>query len=483
MTDSGPTNADATTRPNVIWILGDEHRAQAVGCLGNGQVRTPNIDALTSTPTAAVAGSPLCTPFRGSLLTGRWPHRCVPGHDAAMPDGLLTVAHAFTANGYRTAYFGKWHVDGAANRAPGERPGFQTVSPERRGGFDFWLGYENNNTQYDCWVHGHDEDGAEIERFRLPGYETDELTSLFINYLQRHIRPTGNATHPGAAEGGREPPRPLFAVLSVQPPHPPYIAPERFTTRTAEDIVLRPNVPPVDRVRDRARQDLTGYYAMIEDLDWNVGRISHTLRETGRAHDTLIVFFSDHGDMLGSHGRRLKCVPYEESIRIPFIVGSAAASRRPRLCSEGYSGLINHVDIPVTTLGLCGLDAPEWMSGTDWSGHWRMDRPLPEPLPDSAFLQLVDPGWTHGFAVDRERPWRGIVTADGWKYAVLEGQPWLMFNLREDPYETTNLALDGAFSHVRRRLQNRLERWIRETGDAFRLPDVPVHGGKGRRSM
>jgi len=465
-------NAAWPDRPNVIWIIGDELRGQALQCFGDAHVRTPHIDGLSPTPTTGIAGCPLCSPFRGSMLTGLWPHRCVPGHDIAMPDGLPTIAHAFKAAGYSTAYFGKWHVDGCANRSPGTRPAFQTVRRSRRGGFDCWIGYENNNAQYDCWVHGHDEDGSEIPHWKLPGYETDELTNLLLNYLRRRV--PGDAEHEA---GGARKGVPFFAVLSVQPPHPPYVAPEKFTSRfVPSDIVLRPNVPPVERIRIRARRDLAGYYAMIENFDWNVGRVLAALRELGLAENTVIVFFSDHGDMLGSHGRFLKCVPYEESIRIPFIVGSASHVFRPRLCREGWAGLINHVDIPATTLGLCGIDPPDWMLGTDWSGFWRSDRTLPDPVPDSAYLQLVDPGWSTGFATDRERPWRGIVTADGWKYAVLEGQPWLMFNLAEDPYETVNLALDGRYSAVRKRLQDRLEQWIHATGDAFRLPDVPVHG-------
>ncbi len=469
-------------RPNILWVLGDELRAQALQCLGNAQVRTPHIDGLTPTPATGIAGCPLCSPFRGSMLTGRWPHQCVPGHDLPLPDGMPTIAHAFRQAGYRTAYFGKWHVDGFTNRPSNTRAAFQTVQRSRRGGFDCWLGYENNNAQYDCWVHGHDEDGSEVPRWKLAGYETDELTDLLLNYLRRRAsggrrpneQPAAGDVEAAGASVRREP---FFAVLSVQPPHPPYVAPARFVSRfTAEEVVLRPNVPPVERVRARARRDLAGYCAMIENLDWNMGRILDGLRKLGLADDTVVVFFSDHGDMLGSHGRFLKCVPHEESIRIPFIVGSASDSFRPRRRRDGWCGLINHVDIPATTLGLCGIDAPAWMAGTDWSGVWRPDRPLPDPLPDSAFLQLVDPGRETGFASDRERPWRGIVTADGWKYAVLEGQPWLLFNLAEDPFETVNLALIGEFSMVRKRLQDRLDEWIRRTGDEFLLPDAPVHG-------
>jgi arylsulfatase A-like enzyme len=452
------------TRPNIIWILGDQHRAQALSCFGNTQLATPNIDSLSDTPTTGVAGCPLCSPFRGSMLTGAYPHCCVPGHDVAMPDGRRTIGHVFGENGYRTAYFGKWHVDGDTYREKGRRPAFQTVVRERRGGFSTWLGYENNNSQYDSWIHGHEECGNEVPHTKLEGYETDALTSLLTSFIAGHRHGEGDV--------------PFFAVLSVQPPHSPYVAPERFASRHTPDAIrLRPNVPPVSRVQNAARRDLAGYYAMIENLDWNVGRILDALRENGLADNTIIVFFSDHGDMHGSHGRILKCVPYEESIRIPFIVGTASASVRLTLRPTAPSPhLVNHVDIPVTTLGLCGIDAPADMAGVDYSGCWLENRDLPADAPGSAFLQLVDPGWTNRLASDRERPWRGVLTRDGWKYVVLEGQPWLMFDLNEDPYELANLALDGRFSKKRAELQECLEGWLARTGDGFALPDIPVHG-------
>ena len=168
--------------------------------------------------------------------------------------------------------------------------------------------------------------------------------------------------------------------------------------------------------------------------------------------------------MHGSHGQFLKTSPWEESIRIPFIIGGHI----PRYANKGgrVEVPINHVDIAPTTLGLCGIDVPAWMEGTDYAGYRVRDREVVNE-PDSAYLQLVVPT-RHGDSVDR--PWRGIATRDGWKYVVLEGQPWLMFNLNEDPYEQVNLAHNTRFAKQRRVLHERLARWIAETGDAFALP-------------
>jgi arylsulfatase A-like enzyme len=440
---------------NAIWILGDQHPAHALSCNGNSDLNTPHLDRLSAEGQnyeRAVSGFPLCCPFRGSMLTGLYPHECVPGHEYQMPPETPTVAHAFKEHGYDTAYFGKWHVDGFREREG--RAAMHIIPPERRGGFDTWVGYENNNSQWDCWVHG--GEGSDAFHYRLPGYETDCLTDLLLDYLRKQ----GHARRNGQEQ-------PFFAVLSVQPPHNPYLAPAEYMARhTPARVQLRPNVPPIPRIQAQAQRDLAGAYAMVENLDWNVGRVRETLVQEGLDLDTHLIFYSDHGDLHGSHGQFKKTAPWEESIRVPFIVGGL----HPRY--EGRTGRlpypINHVDIAPTTLGLCGIDKPDRMRGHDYSGHRLPDQPQPA-APDSAFLQCVIPTG-HGDSVDR--PWRGVVTLDDWKYVVLEGQPWLLFNLNEDPYELANLAHNTRYRAERRRLQERLAAWINETGDQFKLPQL-----------
>lgn len=442
-------------RPNIIWVFGDQHRAQALGCAGDPNLHTPNIDRLAGsgvTFTAAVAGTPLCCPSRGSLLTSRYPHQCVPGHEDQMPPEQPTIAIAFRQAGYRTSYFGKWHVDGFKER--NGRAAMHIVPPERRGGFDDWLGYENNNSQWDSWVHGGTGDSA--VHYRLPGYETGALTDLFVDYL----RARGREQQEG--EG-----RPFFAVLSVQPPHDPYVAPAEWMARhTPGEIRLRPNVPDIPAVVEQARRELAGYYAMIENLDWHLGRIRSALDEANISDQTLIVFFSDHGDLHGSHGQFRKTAPWEEAIRVPFIIGGGVPFYGAKV--GRFPVPLNHVDIAPTTLGLCGIDPPEWMAGTDYSAYFVKGR-TPASEPDSAYLQLCVPTG-HAHSVDRA--WRGVVTRDGWKYVCLQGQPWLLFNLNEDPYELANHAHNSRYAHKRRQLHDRLAEWVHATGDSFTLPQL-----------
>ncbi len=475
--------------PNVLWVFGDQHRAHATSYRGDPNVFTPNIDNLTREGMrfdAAVAGAPWCTPFRGALLTGRYPHQTgATRTPSALSAEIPTVAHAFETAGYHTAYVGKWHLDGSNDAT-------HYVPPERRGGFRYWMGYENNNNQHECYVHGTDGETP----VRLPGYETDALSDLLIEHLRGHVggaarsaaATVGSAVGSGSAgAAGTLTPatdgpdyRPFFAVLSVQPPHgpnvtptnPPYGAPRIHPAA----IELRRNVPVTAGVEQRARFNLAGYYAMIENLDYNIGRIRSALTGMGVDRDTYVVFFSDHGDMMGSHGQFGKSTPWEEAIRVPFIVHRAGGDYNMRVGSSDAP--LNHVDIAPTSLGLCGIAAPEGMVGYDYSAHcirpdapeYRGD-PRPEAEPHSAYLQQIPPK-RHAHTVNR--PWRAVVTRDGWKYACTPGNDWLLFHNADDPYEQANHVFDAYYQQRKERCHRLLADWIESTGDRFPLPDIAL---------
>ncbi len=440
----------------MIWVFGDQHRAQALSVNGDPNVRTPHVDNLAEMGvnfTHALSGFPLCCPFRGSLVTGRYPHHCVPGHEYPLPDGQPTLAQPFKENGYQTAYFGKWHLGGHHERD--YRGANFIVPPAKRGGFDTWVGYENNNSQYDCWVHG--GAGKDAFHYRLPGYETDELTNLLIKYIKERGE---EAKRPGA--------KPFFAALSVQPPHNPYQAPagDRIEYQQGQ-LTLRPNVPRGGEVEATARRDLAGYYAMIGNLDFNLGRVRQALREAALEFNTHLIFFSDHGDMHGSHGMYLKTNPYEESIRVPFVIGGEMPAAYGGRRRGRVPALLNHVDIAPTTLGLCGIKKPSWMEGVDLSHH-RINKPAAQAEPDSAYLQQVVPT---GHPNSINKPYRGVVTRDGWKYVCFANQSWLLFNLNEDPYELANQAHNNRYRAERKKLIDRTRQWIADTGDKFEVPE------------
>jgi arylsulfatase A-like enzyme len=160
--------------------------------------------------------------------------------------------------------------------------------------------------------------------------------------------------------------------------------------------------------------------------------------------------------------------PHEESIRIPFLMGGESPHGYGGRGNGTFKVPLNHVDIAPTTLGLCGIRKPEWMEGTDYSSY-RLRGRAPAGEPDSAYLQSVIPTM-HGDSVDK--PWRGIVTRDGWKYVCFDGISFLMFNLNEDPYEQANLAHNVRYRAERKRLLERLRQWVNDTGDKFNLPEA-----------
>lgn len=444
----------------MIWFLTDQMRGQALSIAGDPNVRTPNLDRLARDGAwfrSACSGTPLCCPARGSWLSGQYPHRAVPGHEMQLDPALPTVADPLNEAGYYTAWFGKWHVDGYPEHEG--RAAFHTIPLERRGRFQTWIGYENNNSQFDCWVHGH-RGADEVPMYRLPGHETDALTDMLLDEIDARAD------------------NPFFLCCSVQPPHDPYSAPQDFAGRhNPATLELRPNVPAILSIQEQARRELSGYYALIEQIDYNVGRVLRKLEERGIDDTTYIVFASDHGDQHGSHGHFRKMTPYEESIRVPFIIwGGQRWTYRP---GGTIDHPINHVDLSPTTLGLCGVEPPESMQGSDFSSVMKgpeipgYRRPELSQLPDSAYLQCVVPTG-HGPSIDE--PWRGVVTSDGFKYVALEGQAMLMYDLKEDPYEQVNLAWHSHARAKRRELNETLADWIERTGDSFRLPQFDEAG-------
>ncbi|WP_269523076.1 sulfatase-like hydrolase/transferase [Coraliomargarita parva] len=443
-------NQDSHSRsPNIIWFICDQMRGQATGANGDPNVFTPNLDnmAIAGTNfTAAVSGYPLCCPYRASMLTSRYAHNhSVQLHEDRLDPSYAVVTDVMNEHGYDTVYLGKWHIAGFKER--NGRAATWTVPKECRGRFKTWIGYENNNSQWDCYLHGHDGD-REIEHFKLKAYEADSLTDMALERIRAR----------------REGDPPLFMVVSVQPPHIPGLAPAKNRRYQAQQLDLRPNVPQM--TESQARFDLSGYYAQIENVDHNVGRIMDELREQDMIDQTHVMFFSDHGDMMGSHGRFGKCVPYEESVRVPFIIGGGVPMRYHGQEAGNAPCLLNHVDVAPTTLGLAGIEVPDWMEGFDYS-HRRTGKNYEERVseePESAYLQLLGPR-------ESSYAWRCVVTKDGWKYACVESGEWLLFDLNEDPFEMTNLAFNTRFRQKREAMKALMREWIDKTGDSFPMPE------------
>jgi arylsulfatase A-like enzyme len=223
-----------------------------------------------------------------------------------------------------------------------------------------------------------------------------------------------------------------------------------------ENIVLRPNV---SESLPRYRKELAGYYAHIAALDACLGDLLHTLEEVGITDDTIFVFTSDHGDMLGSHGQRKKQQPYDESILVPFLI------RYPRggVLARKIAMPFGTPDILPTLLGLSGIPLPATVEGTDFSDVLAGRRDPPETV---ALIACPHPfgQWWEG------RAYRGLRSRRYTYVRDVEG-PWLLFDNIEDPYQTNNLARVAGKTHLVSRLDRHLADLLAERGDQF-LPGM-----------
>ncbi|MGY8827611.1 MAG: sulfatase family protein, partial [Candidatus Latescibacterota bacterium] len=328
-------------KPNVILVFGDQWRAQACGYAGDNNVKTPHLDALAGESLNfknAVSGCPVCCPARASLLTGQVPLKHgVFVNDVSLGDGATSIGQAFAQGGYDTAYIGKWHVDGRGRS--------NYIPPERRQGFDYWKVLECTHNYNESFYYAGDSD----EKLQWEGYDAIEQTRDAEQYLRE-----------------RESEDPFLMVLSWGPPHDPYqTAPEKYKALyKQEELELRPNVPA--EFAETAREWLAGYYAHCTALDDCVGSLLQTMEEQGLSEDTIFLFFSDHGDMVGSHAMNNKQKPWDESIRVPFLLRYPA---RFGASGRELDAFIDTPDIMPTLLGLCGLDVPATVQGCDFSGY------------------------------------------------------------------------------------------------------------------
>ncbi|UCD49939.1 MAG: sulfatase [Phycisphaerales bacterium] len=426
--------APGQRRPNVVFVFADQWRAQATGYAGDPNARTPHLDALARKSVnfrTAVSGCPVCCPYRASLLTGRYPlTHGVFLNDVRLGDEAVSIARAYAQAGYRTGYIGKWHLDGMHRTA--------FIPRQRRQGFQFWkaLGCTHN---YNNSVYYGDED----VRLTWEGYDAIAQTREAQRYLRDH-----------APDG------PFALFLSWGPPHAPYhTAPEKYRARfKPQDIVLRPNVPEGDR--DKARKALAGYYAHIAALDDCIGDLLQTLEETGLADETLFVFTSDHGDMLYSRGDQKKQQPWDESIRVPFLLRYPAALGK---AGRTIDVPINTPDIMPTLLGLCNVEIPDTVEGMDFSEFLRGQADVPD---GAALISCPSPfgQWNRGRG---GREYRGVRTARFTYVRDLNG-PWLLYDNIKDPYQLTNLCDQPQYSAVQAELEAILTQKLKETRDEFR---------------
>lgn len=424
--------------PNILFVMPDQWRGMDLGSMGNTQVRTPHLDRLAGEGvqfTGMAANCPVCTPARSILLTGKYPHTTgVAVNDVPLPSEETTIAEILKEQGYYTGFVGKWHLEG------GKRlPGFVPPGP-RRQGFEFWAANICSHT-YFRQTYFRDEPNP----IHMNGYDAFTWTDLALEFLEK----------------AKERERPFCLYLQYPTPHNPYLEPPGFEGMyKPERIVLRKNWKP-GTARLGSATDIAEYYAAITCLDQEIGRLLKAVDRLGFRENTIVLFTSDHGDMLGSHGMFLKRKPWEESVRVPGIIRWPAALKGGRRSEAPFS----HVDVVPTLLGLCGIEPPPSMQGFDYAGYLEGRSGA---TPEFAHLMIYTKTETNEYS-----PWRGLRSRK-YKYARFREKPWVLYDLERDPFEMNNLAEASSHARLRERFDALIERQMRRTADRWdELKDRP----------
>jgi arylsulfatase A-like enzyme len=448
-------------KPNVLFVFADQLRYTALGCSGNRIVQTPNIDRLGREGMIfdqAYASCPICSPYRGQILTGKYPHiNGVVCNEYRFFDDQVTLPQLLEPHGYRSAYVGKWHL------------GYGPYSEHKRYGFTDLYAYNGMGGRFDV-SYWHNETGP----MKMVGYEPKVETELALEYLKSH--------------GGSG--RPVCIVMSWQPPHWTLLGksnrrygdyPQQHNVYSPDDIELSENVPL--QFRDFARREITDYYGTVTSLDACVGRILDELDRSGLTDNTIVCFSSDHGDHLSSHGygtpadswmhhtlQGSKATPYDESCHIPFLIRYPDRIGPNRRSDTFFSS----VDVLPTLLELCDIAVPEDVQGTSLAPIMLGSA---SDGPDSVYLQILGPGWP-----TRSKwlgLWRGVRNRD-YLYARWKdlGGRRLLIDLKRDPAELDNLIDNPEYAEAASRMERLLQTWIEKTRDPFdtgkRLPDTDM---------
>lgn len=429
----------AQSKPNVLFLLSDEHSFRYLGTVPepNGEpVNTDRLDSLAKFGTRfeqAYCSVPLCTPSRFCLLTGREPIRCGAWTNrSVLHPNLPTFPATFGRNGYETCLIGKMHLTGNrqfagfSHRPYGDLTGktghqWEPLGPDQRGG------RELRSRTADAGV-------TEIPESMLQEYNVIRES---ISFLREHSY--------------ANPDQPWLLCASFTRPHFPLTAPARYIDRYWPDRVTSPKVEaedgterhPVSRAMARElridaidEKELlkarAAYAASVDFLDDVIADLLETLERDGLLDNTIIVYASDHGELVGEHGLWWKQSWHEAATRVPWIV-STPSHRDGAVENQNISTPVSLTDLFPTLCGLVDIPTPDDLDGTDLSTAVRKST---EPARDPVVCDYLIPRWGDGYEFR-------LIRDGKYKYVHFRDAPNLLFNLESDPFEQRNLVMDA----------------------------------------
>ena len=453
------TSAAFAAKPNVLFLLSDDQRPDTITALGNSHIKTPHLNGLVKrgvTFTRATCANPICTPSRAEILTG------MSGFNNGVRDfggrfrkDVPFWAVAMKRAGYRTGYVGKWHNQGLPkDRGYDETPGFYA------GGGGRW------------WVPTFDWNGRPVTGYRGWMFQSGDRKQKYPT-KSIGLTPNISARFADAAIGfiKKKSDKPFFLHVNFTAPHDPLLMPHGYAKMYDPAKLPVPGnfLPkhPFDhgnykgrderlfewpRTKKMVRDELAVYYAVISHLDAQVGRILATLKATGQLENTIVIYSSDHGLAVGSHGLRGKQSMYEHTIGVPLILAGPGIPNGKRSKAQCYLR-----DLFPTTCDLTGVPIPKAVEGKSL-----------KPVIDGKAKSI----YPHIFGYFRN--YQRMIRTDDWKLIHYPHiQRTQLFSLRDDPLEKTDLAASAKHRKTRDVLMRKLRAWQKSVND----PALKIVGG------
>ncbi len=463
LADELPTvsKRDGIKPRNVVFILTDDHRYDAMGFMKHPFLETPHLDSLASNGVHlknAFVTTSLCSPSRASILTGLYTHKHrVIDNNRLVPDGTIFFPQYLQNAGYETAFIGKWHMGGAHD--------------DPRPGFDHWISFRGQGNylppgpRYTLNVNG--------ERVKQKGYITDELTDYAIDWLE---------TQSEADE-------PFFLYLSHKAVHSNFTPAKRHEDRYKDvDLSFLPRGEGISAEKDAprwVRDQLNSWHGIdfsyhsdngldylyrrycesLLAVDDSVGRVLAQLKKMGIHDETLVIYMGDNGFMWGEHGLIDKRVSYEESIRVPMMMQCPDLTQGGKVLDQ----VIGNIDVGPTILHAAGLTTPDYMDGQSFLNLAN------QPDQDWRKYFLYVYYWEKNFP---QSPTQFALRGDRFKYITYYGL-WdvdELYDLTTDPGEQNNLINDPDYQSVVKEMENRLYEMLADSGGM----DIPMNQPAGR---
>jgi arylsulfatase A-like enzyme len=458
------------SRPNILYIMSDDHAAHAMSCYGSRINQTPNLDRIANEGMRfdnCFCTNSICGPSRATILTGTYNHvNGMTTLGTKLDNRQLNFAKLLQQDGYQTAVIGKWHLGQGPEHWPT--------------GFDYYNILQGQGPYFNP------EMVCNGEKITYQGYTTDLITDLSLDWLEKRDPDRSFCLlyqHKAPHRSWEPDEKHAHMYDDVEIPEPETFDDDYANRATAaseakmrvesdlNDRDLKQPVPegltPQEEKSWKYQRYIKDYLRVVAAVDDNVGRVLDYLDEQGLADDTIVIYTSDQGFFLGDHGWYDKRFMYEESLRMPFVI------RYPREISPGSvnQDIILNVDFAPTFLDYADLDQPESFQGVSFRSLLQGSRP------DDWQTSLYYRYWMH-LAHHNVYAHYGIRTLRHkliYYYADGLGQPgaiddtrepeWELFDLEKDPHELNNVYADPEYAAVVAELKEELHRLQREVGD------------------